>query len=88
MSSHSENSPQLSRRISGGLRTRVGNFQQKNNSTEDGIARTNGYFRRNSGCPAEQTTLRIPFQTLPRKRKQLRILFRGTKIEETLGITF
>jgi hypothetical protein len=36
--------------------TRVGNFRQKNNSAEDGIGGTNGYFRRNSGCSAEQKT--------------------------------
>jgi hypothetical protein len=87
---------------------RVGNFRQKNNSTEDGIDGTNGYFRRNSGCSAEQKlselrsepfrgrenssefrsveqkykqTLRISFRTLQRKRKQLRIPFRGTKLE-------
>ncbi len=34
--------------------TRVGNFRQKNNSAEDGIDGTNGYFRRNSSCSAEQ----------------------------------
>jgi hypothetical protein len=33
---------------------RVGNFRQKNNSAEDGIDGTNGYFRRNSDCSAEQ----------------------------------
>jgi hypothetical protein len=33
---------------------RVGNFRQKNYSAEDGIDGTNGYFRRNSGCSAEQ----------------------------------
>ncbi len=33
---------------------RVGNFRQKNNSAEDGIDGTKGYFRRNSGCSAEQ----------------------------------
>jgi hypothetical protein len=33
---------------------RVGNFRQKNNSAEDGIDGTNGYFRRNSGCSVEQ----------------------------------
>ncbi len=33
---------------------RVGNFRQKNNSAEDGIDGTHGYFRRNSGCSAEQ----------------------------------
>ncbi len=35
---------------------RVGNFRQKNNSAEDGIDGTTGYFRRNSGCSAEQKT--------------------------------
>ncbi len=53
----------------------VGNFRQKNNSAEDGIDGTNGYFRLNSGCSAEQKTLGIPFRTLPRKRKQLGIPF-------------
>jgi hypothetical protein len=38
----------------GGAGVRVGNFRQKNNSAEDGIDGTNGYFRRNSGCSAEQ----------------------------------
>ncbi len=33
---------------------RVGNFRQKNNSAEDEIDGTNGYFRRNFGCSAEQ----------------------------------
>jgi hypothetical protein len=33
---------------------KVGNFRQKNNSSEDRIDGTNGYFRRNSGCSAEQ----------------------------------
>ncbi len=33
---------------------RVGNFRQKNNSAEDGIDGTIGYFRQNSGCSAEQ----------------------------------
>ncbi len=37
-----------------GSQFRVGNFRQKNNSAEDGIVGTNGYFRRNSGCSAEQ----------------------------------
>jgi hypothetical protein len=34
--------------------TRVGNFRQKSNTTEDGIDEKNGLFRRNSGCSAEQ----------------------------------
>jgi hypothetical protein len=38
----------------GGAVGRVGNFRQKNNSAEDGIDGTNGYFRRNSGCSAKQ----------------------------------
>ncbi len=62
------------------LSHRVGNFRQKNNSAEDGIDRTYGYFRRNSGCSAEQKTLGIPFWTIPGKRKQLGIPFRRTKI--------
>ncbi len=33
---------------------RVGNFRQKNNSAEDEIDGTKGYFRRNSGYSAEQ----------------------------------
>jgi hypothetical protein len=33
---------------------RDGNFRQKNNSAEDGIDGTKGYFRRNSGYSAEQ----------------------------------
>jgi hypothetical protein len=32
---------------------RLGNFQQKNNSTEDGIDVTHCYFRRNSSCSAK-----------------------------------
>ncbi len=51
---------------------------------KDGIDGTNGYFRRSSGCSAEHKSLGIPFRTLPRNRKQLEILFRGTKI---LGIS-
>jgi hypothetical protein len=60
--------------------SRVGNFRQKNNSAEDGIGGTNGYFRRNSGCSAEQKT--SEFRSEPfRGRKQLGIPFRGTKIK-------
>jgi hypothetical protein len=33
---------------------RVGNFRHKNYSAEDGIDGITGYFRRNSGCSAEQ----------------------------------
>jgi hypothetical protein len=62
--------------------TRVGNFQQKNYSAEDGRDGTVAWFRRNSGCSVEQKTLGIPFRTIPQKRKQLGIPCRGTKIEE------
>jgi hypothetical protein len=48
---------------------------------EDGIDGTIGLFQWNSGCSAEQKTLRIPFQTVPQRRKMLGILFRGKKIE-------
>jgi hypothetical protein len=73
----------------------------KNNSSEDRRDGTNGYFRWNFGCSAEQKTLKIVFRTLP-QRKQLEIPFRGTNIEanswnsvqtlpqkrKQLGITF
>jgi hypothetical protein len=55
-------------------------LKKKNYSSVDRIDGTNGYFRWNSGCSAEQKTLGIPFRTLPR-RKQLEIPFCGTKIE-------
>ncbi len=61
---------------------RVGNFQQKNYSAEDGIDGTVAWFQRNSGCSVEQKTLGIPFRTIPQKRKQLGIPCCGTKIEE------
>jgi hypothetical protein len=47
--------------MSGGLRTKVGNFQQKINSAEDGITGTKGYFRKNIGCSVEQKTFGISF---------------------------
>jgi hypothetical protein len=39
------------------LPARVGNFQQKNNSAENRIDETNGYFQWNFGCSAEQKPL-------------------------------
>jgi ribosomal protein S30 len=50
-----------------GVDTRVGNFRQKNNSANDRIDGTNGYFRQNFGCTTEQKILRI---SLPQKRKR------------------
>ncbi len=63
------------------LETRGGNFRQKNNSEEDRRDGTNGYFRRNSDCSAEEKIHGIPFRTLPQKRKQLGIPFHGPKKE-------
>ncbi len=59
----------------------LGISDKKCNSGEDGIDGTSGYFRQNSSCSAEQKALGILLRTLPRKRKQLRIPFRWTKIE-------
>ncbi len=47
---------------------RVGNLRQKNNSAEDGIDGTNGYFRRNSGCSAEQKF--SEFRSEPFRRRE------------------
>jgi hypothetical protein len=63
------------------MKSRVGNFRQKNYSAEDGIDGIIGLFRRNSGCSAEQKTLGIPFRTVPQKRRILGILYNGTKME-------
>ncbi len=65
----------------GGGTLRVGNFRQKNNSAEDGIDGTNGYFRRNSGCSAAQKT--SEFRAEPFRRWENNSEFRSveTKIE-------
>jgi hypothetical protein len=63
------------------VKTRVGNFRQKNYSAEDGIDGITGLFRRNSGYSAEQETLGIPFRTTPQRRKMFESLYRETKIE-------
>jgi hypothetical protein len=60
---------------------RVGNFRQKNYSVEDGIDGTIGLFRRNSNCSMEQKILRIPFRTVPQRRKMFGILYHGTKLD-------
>jgi hypothetical protein len=59
----------------------LGISDKKNNSTEDGIDGTDGYFRRNSSSSAEQKILGIPFHTLLWKRKQLGTPFCGPKIK-------
>ncbi len=81
---------------------RVGNFRQKNNSAEDGIDGTNSYFRRNSGCSAEQKISEFrsepfrgrgnnsEFRSVEQKGKQTsKILFRTIPRNRThLGISF
>jgi hypothetical protein len=42
---------------------------------------TNGYFRRNSGCSAEQNFSEFRSEPFQRKRKHHGISFRGTEIE-------
>jgi hypothetical protein len=51
---------------------RVGIFRQKNNSAEDGIDGTNGYFRRNSGCSAEQKTSEFRSEPFRKEEKTTR----------------
>jgi hypothetical protein len=56
---------------------RVGNFRQKNNSAEEGIDGANGYFRRNSGCSAEQ---KIPeFRSEPFRGRKNNSEFRSVE---------
>ncbi len=64
---------------------RVGNFRQKNNSAEDGIDGTNGYFRRNSGYSAEQKT--SEFRSEPFHGRENNSEFRSVaqKQKQTLG---
>ncbi len=68
--------------------TRVGNFRQKNNSAEDGIDGTNAYFRRNSGCSAEQKP--PEFRSEPFRGRENNTEFRSVeqKEKQTLGILF
>ena len=56
---------------------RVGNFRQKNNSAEDGRDGTNGYFRRNSGCSAEQKT--SEFRSEPFRGRENNTEFRSVE---------
>ncbi len=56
---------------------RVGNFRQKNNSAEDELDGTNGYFRRNSGYSEEEKILEFPYQ--PFQRKENNSEFRSVK---------
>jgi hypothetical protein len=69
-------------------RSRVGNFRQKNNSAEDGIDETNGYFRRNSGCSAEQKI--SEFRSEPFRGRENNSEFRSVeqKWKQALGIPF
>ncbi len=74
--------------------TRVGNFGQKNYSAEYGIDGTNGYFRRNSGCSAEQKT--SEFRSAEEKTTRNSVMWKNTSKlsefhsteEKPLGIPF
>jgi hypothetical protein len=70
------------------LSGRVGNFRQKNNSAEDGTDGTNGYFRRNSGCSAEQKI--SEFRSEPFRGRDNNSEFRSVeqKWKEALEIPF
>ena len=67
---------------------RVGNFRQKNNSAEDGIDGTNGYFRRNSGCSAEQITSEFRTESFRGRENSLEFRSVEQKLKQTLGIPF
>ncbi len=56
-------------------------FPPKNCSAEDRIEGLNVYFRRNSGCSAEQKTLGIQFLNPSAERKKFRTRYRWTEIE-------
>jgi hypothetical protein len=68
--------------------SRVGNFRQKNNSAEDGIDGTNGYFRRISGRSAEQKI--SEFRSEPFRGRDNNSEFRSVehKWKQALGIPF
>ncbi len=59
------------------VQTRVGKFRQKNNSAEDGIGGTNGYFRRNFGCSAEQKI--SEFRSEPSRERKNNSEFRSAE---------
>ncbi len=67
---------------------RVGNFRQKNNSAEDGTDGTNGYFRRNSGCSAEQKTSEFRSESFRERENNTEIRSVEQKMKQTLGIPF
>jgi hypothetical protein len=70
------------------LAIRVGNFRQKNNSAEDGIDRTNGYFRRKSGCSAEQKILEFRSEAFRGRDNNSEFRSVEQKWKEALGIPF
>ncbi len=67
---------------------RVGNFRQKNNSAEDEIDGTNGYFRRNSGCSAEQKISEFRSKSFPGRENNTELHSIEQKMKQTLGIPF
>jgi hypothetical protein len=66
----------------------LGISDKKNNSAEDGIDGTNGYFRWNSGCSAEQKI--SEFRSEPFRRRENNSEFRSVEPnkKQTLGIPF
>ena len=64
--------------------SRVGNFRQKNNSAEDGIDGTNGFFRRNSGCSAEQKISEFRSEPFRGRENNSEFRFEETKLEALL----
>ncbi len=65
---------------------RVGNLRQKNNSAEDGIDGTKGYFRRNSVCSADQKILGIPFEPCLGRENNSEFRSVEQNQKQTLGI--
>jgi hypothetical protein len=63
--------------------SRVGNFLPNNNSAEDGIDGTNGYFRWNAGCYPERKTLGILFQGTKIKANSLNSVLYSSAEEKT-----
>jgi hypothetical protein len=76
--------PALIQSGSGVLPGRVGNFRQKNNSAEDGIDGTNDYFRRNSGCSAEQKL--SEFRSEPFRGSENKSEFRS--VDQKIEVTY
>jgi hypothetical protein len=64
----------------------LGISDKKNNSAEDGIDGTNGYFRRNSGCFAEQKISEFRFEPFSRRENISEFRSVEQKYKQTLGM--